>query len=111
MNLQVLAEALNVLHEIRNILREMAPQFRGEGVQLELDYAEPQANLQSYEISIWLRTGTNVLDVIEFFVVRDGKMVASSDELLSWTREQLQEALTGRRTKQKGEESDAADDK
>jgi hypothetical protein len=94
---QTLTEASACLHGIRELLRGIGPQLQHAGIQAKFDYIEPEANAEEYEISIWLWADGDVLDVIEFFVVYEGKMVAPSEELISWTRKELEQIVTTRK--------------
>jgi hypothetical protein len=81
-----------VLARVRTIVTDYAPELERKGIRPEVSGVEQHVS-NAREISVWLWRGDDLVDVIEFFVTKDGRSVVDEDELVEWVRDELSSAV------------------
>ncbi len=67
-------------------------------MQPEVTQSTNEDGTSNSEMALYLQRGGDIVDVLEWDVIRAGEPIVSTTELRSWLRRQLQEAVS--RTKQ-----------
>ncbi len=83
------------LRKTSEILAELLPLLRAHGLSTPGPVVEDDLWEESdpREISIWLYRGTELVDLIEFFIWKDGKPAVTLDELEATVRASVEETI------------------
>jgi len=86
---------------VQEVLADSRPMLETVGISImqpEVTQSTNEDGTSNSEMALYLQRGGDIVDVLEWDVIRAGEPIVSTTELRSWLRRQLQEAVS--RTKQ-----------